>query len=88
MWGKVAGIAGKGVGFAGERLSKAVEAASYVGEVSFAGWYIVSWTRLFLVEHPLEGCRYPLPIQYFSSLAQAHIPRPMCFELLNRCTAL
>lgn len=36
MWDKVASIAGKGVGFAGEKFSKAVEAASYVGEVSVA----------------------------------------------------
>lgn len=33
MWGAVADIAGKGAGFAGQGLSRAVEAASYVGEV-------------------------------------------------------
>lgn len=33
MWGTVAGIAGKGAGFAGQGITKAVNAASYVGEV-------------------------------------------------------
>lgn len=33
MWGTVADIAGKGAGFAGQGISRAVNAASYVGEV-------------------------------------------------------
>ena len=33
MWGAVADIAGKGAGIAGQGLSRAVNAASYVGEV-------------------------------------------------------
>ena len=33
MWGTVAGIAGKGAGLAGQGISRAVNAAAYVGEV-------------------------------------------------------
>eukprot|EP00903_Cladosiphon_okamuranus_P013267 g12371.t1 len=33
MWGTVAGIAGKGAGFAGQGITRAVNAATYVGEV-------------------------------------------------------
>lgn len=47
MWGTVAGIAGKGAGFAGQGITRAVNAASYVGEARIHSTFLSLSRKLF-----------------------------------------